>query len=212
MTIEIKAEKRTKLGKLNSLRDEGFLPAVFYGHKKESTPIQIKKNDFIKAWKEAGESTVISLNIENSSIDALIHSVDIDPIKNIPLHADFYVFEKGHKVEVSIPLSFDGVAPAVKDFGGILIKSLHEIKVEAEPSKLPHEIKVDLSKLVSLDSQILAKDIELGNGVKLMENEDEVVASIAVAKEVVEETAPADLSSIEVEKKGKKEEEEAASQ
>jgi ribosomal protein L25 (general stress protein Ctc) len=51
MTITINAEKRDKLGKLESVRAAGFLPAVYYGHKKEATPIQIKKTDFIKAWK-----------------------------------------------------------------------------------------------------------------------------------------------------------------
>ena len=63
MTLTLNAEKREKIGKLESLREAGFLPAVFYGHKKESTPIQIKKIEFLKAWKNAGESTVIKLNM-----------------------------------------------------------------------------------------------------------------------------------------------------
>jgi large subunit ribosomal protein L25 len=102
MTINIKAEKREKIGKLESLRKAGFLPAVYYGHKKEATPIQIKKNDFLKAWREAGESTVISLKTDNGDLEALIHDVDIDPVSSEPRHADFYVFEKGHKVEIAV--------------------------------------------------------------------------------------------------------------
>jgi large subunit ribosomal protein L25 len=158
MTIEIKAEKRTEIGKLDNLRTSGFLPAVYYGHKKESTPIKIKKSDFLKAWREAGESTVITLQIPEGHIEALINDVDIDPLTNEPRHADFYVFEKGHKVEIGVPIEFEGVAPAVKDLGGILVKVLRELKVKAEPSNLPHEIKVDISGLLDLQSQILQRN------------------------------------------------------
>ncbi len=207
MTIEIKAEKREEVGKLESLRASGFLPAVYYGHKKESTPIKIKKNDFLKAWKNAGESSVIKLQTPSGDLEALIHDVDINPITGEPRHADFYVFEKGHKVEISIPIEFEGVSPAIKDLGGILVKVLREIKVKAEPANLPHEIKIDISGLVDFQSQILAKDITLPKGVELMENLEEVVAAVSEAKEEVVEATPVDLSQIEVEKKGKKDEE-----
>lgn len=208
MTINIKAEKREKLGKLDGLRKAGFLPAVFYGHKKEATPIQIKKNEFLKAWKNAGESTVIKLNTPDGDIEALIHEVDFDPVSGEPRHADFYVFEKGHKVEISVPLEFIGVSPAVKDLGGVLMKIMHELKVKAEPSNLPHQIEVDISPITELEGQILAKDLNLPKGVELMENPEEVVVTVATPKaEKKEEEAPVDLSQIEVEKKGKQEEE-----
>jgi len=209
MTIEIKAEKREKIGKLKSLRKEGLMPAVCYGHKKEALPIQIKKNDFIKAWKNAGESTVIKLIIPTGSIEVLIHDIDFDPITNEPRHADFYIFEKGHKVEVAVPIEFIGISPAVKDFGGVLMKIMHEIKIEAEPNNLPHQIDVDISSITELEGQIQAKNIVLPKGVSLAENPEEVVVTVATpkAEKKEEEETPADLSQIEVEKKGKKEEE-----
>jgi large subunit ribosomal protein L25 len=204
MTIDIKAEKREKLGKVEALRKEGFLPAVYYGHKKESTPIQIKKSDFLKAWKNAGESTVIKLQTPDGDMEALIHDIDLDPVTGEPRHADFYIFEKGHKVEIAVPLEFVGVSTAVKDLGGVLMKILHELKVSAEPSNLPHQIEVDISPIAELEGQILAKDLKLPKGVELMENPEEVVVTVATPKEEKEEeAAPADLSSIEVEKKGK---------
>lgn len=207
MTITIKADKREKIGKLESLRNAGFMPAVFYGHKKEATPIQIKKNDFIKAWKNAGESTVIKLDTPNGEIEALIHEVDLDPLTNEPRHADFYVFEKGHKVEIAVPLEFIGISPAIKDLGGVLMKIMHEMKVKAEPSNLPHQIEVDISLITELEGQILAKDIVLPKGVELMEHAEEVIVTVATpkAEKKEEEVAPADLSQIEVEKKGKQE-------
>lgn len=192
---------------MDGLRKEGWMPAVFYGHKKKSVPIQIKKSDFLKVWKNAGESTVVKLSTPDGDQEALIHDIDLDPITNEPRHADFYIFEKGHKVEIAVPLEFVGISPAVKDLGGVLMKILHEIKVKAEPSNLPHQIEVDISPITELEGQILAKDINLPKGVELAENPEEVVVTAATPKaDKVEEEAPVDLTQIEVEKKGKQEE------
>ena len=211
MTI-LDIQIRDKNAKLDKLRKEGKMPAVFYGKKTDSTPIIISQKDFIKVWKEAGESGVINLKDKSVSLDALIHAVDIDPVTDKPIHADFYVFEKGKKIEVSVPLDFVGVAPAVKDLGGTLVKALHELKVSADPQHIPHDIKVDISILATFENQILASDIVLPEGVVLMEHENEVVASVAQPKAEESEAPeePVDLSAIEVEKKGKKEEGEIA--
>lgn len=206
----LEAQQRTKSEDLSKLRKEGKMPAVYYGKKTTSTPISFLQKDFLKAWREAGESGVITIKTKEGSADALIKDVDVDPVTDVPRHADFYVFEKGKKIEVSVPLEFVGVSPAVKDLGGVLIKVLHEIKISSDPQNIPHEVQVDISPLIEMDSQILAKDVILPTGVTLVENENEVVVSVARPKEEIEEeVAPVDLSTIEVEKKGKKEEEEA---
>src|SRR3989344_8958135 len=141
-------------------------------------------------------------------LNALIYEVQVDPVKGQPIHADFYVLEKGQEVTVHIPLEFTGISVAVKDLGGSLVKVLHEVEVKAQPENLPHNFVIDISSLDTLDSQILAGSIILPKGVTLVTHGTDVVAAIAVAKEEVEE-APIDIASIEVEKKGKKEEEEA---
>lgn len=206
--INLDAQLRDKAVNLDTLKKEAKMPAVFYGKKTESTPISILKKDFIAVWKKAGESGVVSIKTEKGTVDTLIQAVDVDPVTDIPRHADFYVFEKGKKVEVSVPLEFVGVSPAVKDLGGLLVKSLHDLKISADPQSIPHTIDVDISSLVDFSSQILASQIKLPSGVELIENPEEVVASASAPREeLVEESAPIDLSSIEVEKKGKKEEE-----
>ncbi len=209
MTIELSAEMRdTKKESLDALRKKGLMPAVFYGKKQKSTPITVTNADFLKVWGKAGESSVVSLKLGSSVYDCLIHEIDIDPIKNMPRHADFYVFEKGQKLRVKVPIEFVGVAPAVKDLGGVLVKVLHELEIEAEPKDLPNKIEVDISPLTVFDSQVLAREIKLPVGVTLLAGGEEVVASVYEPKEEkIEETAVApDLSTIEVEKKGKKEE------
>lgn len=201
--LKLKVENRDKSQKIDGLRKAGKMPAVFYGKKDKSTPITITKAEFRKVWKLAGESSVIELVGTGIDAQALIYDVDLDPVTDEPRHADFYVFEKGKKITISVPLEFIGVAPAVKDLGGTLVKVMHEIEIEAMPKDLPHNINVDISLLVNFDSQIIAKDIKLPEGVTLLTKSDEVVVSVYETKEEVEEVAPIDLASIEVQKKGK---------
>ncbi len=205
MTV-LTAQKREG-GKAHTARRSGLMPAVIYGRKEKSTPITVPLIDFQKVYEKAGESTVITLKGLGEEKDVLIHDVAYDALSGLPLHADLYAIEKGQKVTVSVPLQFEGVSPAVKDLGGILVKVIHELEVEAEPKNLPHTIPVNIEKLGTLESQIHVSDIALPTGVTAEADPDDVVAMISVAVEEVEEAAPVDLSQIEVEKKGKKEEE-----
>ena len=206
LTVQERDTKKGTKASPESLRKKGLLPAVFYGPKEKTTAIVLNKIDFVKTLREAGESTVIGLQTPKGEIEALVREVSYEPERGEPIHVDFYIPEKGKTVAVYVPLVFVGTSFAIKDLGGTLVKVLHEIEVEALPKDLPHDIKIDINALVDLDSQILAESISLPAGVTLITEPEEVVAAISVAEEENEETAPVDLSSIEVEKKGKKEE------
>jgi large subunit ribosomal protein L25 len=202
--LTLKTEIRSKTDKLETIRKAGKVPAVFYGKKEASTPISIPKIDFLKVWKEAGESSVVTLETPLGVKESLIQDVDLDPITGVPRHADFYVFEKGHKVEVELPIEFVGTSLAVKDLGGVLVKVLHKLKIEAMPKDLPHNILIDIGTLANFGDQILAKDIVMPDGVELKEHLEEVIALVSAPREEKEEeVTPIDLSTIEVEKKGK---------
>lgn len=203
---KLKATTRDLKIKTADLKKKGLIPAVYYGKKEKSTPIAVGIIDFKKVWKEVGETTTFELETPKGTTNAMVYDVQRDPIKNEPVHVDFYVVEKGQKVEVEVPLVFVGVAPAEK-LGGIVVKVLHEITVEAEPQNIPHEIAVDVSGLTDMDSQILVSDLKLPTGLDLITEPEEVVAAISEAEEEKDEAPTAvDMSAIEVEKKGKKEE------
>jgi large subunit ribosomal protein L25 len=206
--MQLAVEKRNIETKPAVIRREGMMPAVIYGRSEESTPITVSRKDFEKVFKTAGSSTVITLKGLGEEKDALIHDVEFHAVSGEPLHADFYAIEKGQTVTVSVPLEFEGVSPAVKDLGGILVKVIHEIEMEVLPKDLPNMVHVDISKLTTLDSKILVSDLKLPSSAILSIPTDEVVAMVDTAKEETEESAPMDLSSIETSvERGKKEEE-----
>jgi large subunit ribosomal protein L25 len=205
--LTLSVEKRGKTGAgAPALRRAGSIPAVVYGAHHASTPITIQARAFEKVLREAGEATIVSLSGLGEPLPTLIHEVDLDPITNHPRHVDFYAVTKGEKVEVAIPLVFVGESPAV-EAGANLVKVLYEIEVKADPMSLPHNIEVNLSALKVVNDRIHARDLVLSAGVELISEPEEVVALVQeVVEEKEEVVAPADISSIEVEKKGKDEE------
>jgi large subunit ribosomal protein L25 len=207
----LKTKKREKKDSLKAIREDGFIPAVYYGRTQDSVSISIPLKDFEKMWRDAGESSVVTLEDENSKkLEALIHEIDLNPLTNRPRHVDFYVFEEGKTIEVSVPLEFVGVAPVVKNQGAMLVKVSHQVLIETMPRNIPNSLEVDISMLENFDSQILTKDIKLPKDVTLKEDSEEVVAAVSrpQEEEEPEETSEdVDFSSIEVEKKGKEEEE-----
>ena len=206
--MELAVTKRDIAKKPKSLREEGFLPAVVYGRREESTPISIDRKAFEKVYKAAGASSVVTLTGLDADKSTLIQQVDVHPVSGDILHAAFYAIEKGQKVTVSVPLQFDGVSPAVKELGGILTKVIHEIEIECEPAELPRAIHVDVSKLVTLEDQIKVSDLTFPASAKISVDQDEVVAIISVAKEEPVEAPVMDISAIETSvERGKKEEE-----
>ncbi len=209
------ATKRGKADKLALIRNNGMVPAVVYGAQVENTLVSVLSTDFVKVLKVAGETSTIVLDITSADgkdkptkVDVLIHEVQVDPVKGHPIHIDFLAIDMNKPVEVTIPLEFTGLAKAEKDGLGTLVKVLHEVDIEALPKDLPHNIVVDVSGIATLEDKIHVKDIKLPKGVTLVTDGEEVVALVAAVKEEVE-AAPVDLSAIEVEKKGKKEEEAA---
>lgn len=210
--MKLTIQKRTETA--DAVRATGNIPAVFYGPKAESTPITVNGPEFIKVWRQAGESSVITLTGLGEDHDALIHDISKDPVRDTVTHVDFYVIEKGKKVQVAVPLEFVGEAAAVKTLGGVLIKVIHELEIEAMPKDLPHSIEVDISSLVDFDAQIKVSDIKLPAGVTAEIDGDEVVALVSAPKEETEEAPTTiDMSAIGIsEERGKKEEEEASAE
>lgn len=173
--------------KLDALRAEGGLPAVFYGPKETATPITLDAAVFSKVWRDAGETTILSLEGVGEPKDVLIHDVDVHPVTGAPRHVDFYVLEKGKKIEIAVPIEFEGVAPAEKE-GAVIVKVLHEIEIEVEPKELPQHLMVNLESLVHLGDHISAGDVPLPPSATLITGPEEIIVS--ATEQHIEEDMP----------------------
>ena len=197
--MELKAKPRTELGKkTNALRRAGFLPAVVYGEEIKSQSISVPYKDFEKAYKEAGESTLLKLDVDGKSYNVLIHDIKNDPIKDTPLHADFYAVRMDKTIRTKVHIEFFGESPAVKNEGGVLVKVMQELEVEALPQDLPHELRVDLSGLLAFKSKLFVKDILLPKGVKILADQDEIIVLVETPRSEEELAALKETPTAEV--------------
>lgn len=183
--IELQIQARETKGQPDTLRDAGVLPGVIYGHKEAAQPIQMDRAVFEKLWKKAGETTIIKLMGVGESKDSLIHEVEVHPVTGVPHHVDFYVLEKGKKIQIGVPISFIGTTDAEK-VGGILVKVLHEIEIEVAPAELPQHLDVDVSGLHNIGDHIKVGDVKLPPSATLITDPEELVVSITEQK-IVEE-------------------------
>jgi len=184
-------EVRQRDGRVSAdtVRKAGSVPAVFYGPKEQTTPIAIDARKLEHVWKEAGETTIVTLKGVGEDKDTLIHDAQFHPVTGKLLHVDFYVLEKGKKVKIKVPLEFTGAAPAEK-LGHIIVKALHEIEIEVTQQELPHSLSVDLSKLANVGDHIVVRDIDLPPSASLVASSEEIVASVKEFKEEPVEVAP----------------------
>lgn len=191
LTLDVQA--RDEKTSSSDLREKGFIPAVFYGPKEQSTPIAIETRQFERVFKQAGETTIITLRGADGDKETLVRDVQLHPVTDVPLHADFYVLEKGKKIEIKVPLEFVGEAPAEKA-GHIVVKALHEVEIEVTPAELPHHLEVDISKLENVGDHILASQIPLPPSAELKTGAEEIVVSItAFVEEKIEEPKPTEI-------------------
>lgn len=177
--LELKAEPRKILGKkVKRLRKTGYIPAVLYGHKIKSLPLAMEAKEFHRIFSQTGETSILSLAVDGKKHNVLIHDLARDPLTSEILHVDFYEVKMDEKLKAKIPLVFVGESAAVKSEGGVLVKAIQEIEVEALPKDLPKEISVEISSLNTFEDKIQIKDLSVAQSVKILAEPDEMVASV----------------------------------
>ena len=179
----LQAKKRTIFGKKNKgLREKGFIPAVLYGKKIETLPLEVKAQDFNSIYKKSGDTNIIDLVFEDQGKEqvknVLVQDISNHFLNGLPMHIDFYEVEMDKLIKAHIPIVFTGESPAVNK-GGILIKSMNEVEVEALPKDLPHEIPVDISALTDFDQTIYIQDINFSDKIKVLVDQNTPIASIS---------------------------------
>ena len=193
------------------MRKSGLIPAVLYGKNQESIPLQVSVKDFKKAFELAGESTLIFINVDGQTYPTIIHDMSKDVISDSILHVDFYKVRLDEKIKAKVAVVFQGESPAVKDLGGIFVRNINELEIEALPQDLPHEIVVDISSLNNMGDQILVKNLKLGSNLKVMAEDEEIIATVQEPMSEAElekalEAPTTTVEDVEVIKKEKEEE------
>lgn len=187
--IPLKAIERTILGKqVNKLRKQGLIPGHVFGKNLETEHVSVKKIDFTKVLKEAGETGLVDLKIGEEQIKpVLIRQVQVDPVRGEMLNIDFYQVNLTEKTKVNVPIILVGEEPeAVHSGEAVVIQPMMEVEVEALPTDLPEQIEVDITSLKAIDDAILVSQLTVPEGVTILAEPESVVVKLdnAVTEEM----------------------------
>lgn len=183
-SVELKATLRDlKKETLHAKRTAGVVPAVLYGQGKENKNVWVNGLEFGKVFEEAGENTVVSLEIEGGAKEnVLIYDYQMNPLSGKITHVDLLRVNMKEEIETEIPLVFVGEAPVVKEKGGIFVKVMDNVEVRCLPGNMPHEFEIDLTTLVEFEDRITVGDIKVPADVEILNNPETIIASVSAPR------------------------------
>jgi large subunit ribosomal protein L25 len=209
MALELVAQPRTQFGReVKQLRVKGLVPGELYGFGIKNEHVSVTMKEFMKLYKKAGESTLVDLMIDGKKHPVLINDVQFNPITDEIESIDFYQVRLDQKIRLKVPVNFVGEAPAVKEKGGILVKALSEIEVEALPTDIPHQLEVNLKTLTDIGTSFAVSQLVVPAGVRILVDPTFVIMTVTARMTEEQEaalSAAADVSTIKTEGEEKKE-------
>lgn len=187
--IPLEAKLRDLNKSAKALRGERKIPAIYYGRGQKNIHLELDYHTFRKVFKKTGESTLIDLKVEGQKepIKVLVHNVQYEPVQDTFQHVDFIHVVMTESITTKVPIEFTGMSSAVKDLGGILTVSKHELEIKCLPLDLPHSIEVDISSLVDFNTVIHVSDVEISDKVEILDSLEDSVVTVTMPKEEKEE-------------------------
>ncbi|MGB7157220.1 MAG: 50S ribosomal protein L25 [Tepidisphaeraceae bacterium] len=187
-SANVTAKPRSELGSRANkrLRDAGFIPGVIYGHKEAVVPVTLPKKEVV-GYLDKG-AHVFDIALGGKSEKVLVKEVQYDHLGMEVLHVDFARVSLDERVEVTVPLELKGEPKGEAD-GGVLQQIVAELELECLVTEIPDAIRHNVSEM-ALGDVLHIKDLKLPPGVKAMQDEDLIVATV---KEIAEE-APAEVA------------------
>jgi large subunit ribosomal protein L25 len=185
--VVLKATKRDVRGKqVGALRRAGLLPGVIYGRHTEPVNITLDARSANSTLSKVGSSSLVTIDVEGKQYPVLVRERQRNYIKGNLIHVDFLAVSLTEKIKAEVRIELTGLSLAVKDSDAVLVTGLHTLSVECLPADLPDHITVDISPLAKVGDSIHVRDITLGDKVRILDSEDDMIVNATYAKIEVE--------------------------
>ena len=185
--VVLKASKRDVRGKqVGALRRAGLLPGVIYGRHTEPVNITLDARSANASLSKIGSSSLVTIDVDGKEYPVLVRERQRNYLKGNLIHVDFLAVSLTEKIKAEVRIELTGLSLAVKDSDAVLVTGLHTLSVECLPADLPDHVTVDISPLVKVGDSIHVRDISLGDKVRILDNEDDMVVNATYAKIEVE--------------------------
>ena len=183
--LNLSVNKREVTGKkVSELRSNGLTPIHMYGPEIESSPLQCDSKILDRVITDAGTNIPVTVIVDGGEQDNLcfIREVQYHPVTNKVLHVDFMKVQVEKSVRAQVPISVIGTSPAVRTMGGTLLQPLLTLTVEALPLEIPKTIILQAELLADFETNFYVSDIEVNEGVNVINEASEMVASVVAPR------------------------------
>lgn len=204
--VTLSAEKREGTGKgvARKLRQAGKIPAVLYGRDMDAVHIAVDGHEADLLFRSIPvDNTIIQLQVEGDKEphQTLVREIQTHPWKGTLVHVDFLRIQAGVMVDVNVPLHLIGTPVGVKDEGGVLEQTIHDIPISCIPSAIPESIELDVSGM-GLNDVLHVSDLPVEEGVEIQLPGERTVCSVSVPRALIEEDEDEDELEDELELEG----------
>jgi large subunit ribosomal protein L25 len=197
--LQAATRSNTGKGAARSLRREGKVPGVIYGHNRSPEPLVIESAALSKMLLgiSAG-TTVLDVVVDGRpAVKALIREIQRDSVRPAEiLHLDLYEVRADEKVTLSIPIHLVGIPDGVRNFGGVLDHSLRELEIEVLPVDIPEHVELDVTAL-AIGHSLFVRDVKIEKA-EILNDPDTPVCSV-VAPRTEEAPAPVEEAAVTAE-------------
>jgi len=180
-TLDAATRTDTGKGAARSLRRQGKIPGVIYGHDRSPEALAVDTAALSKMLSGiSAATTIVEVAIDGRApVKALIREIQRDSLRPARiLHLDFYEIRADEVVTVPVPVHLVGIPDGVRNFGGVLDHSLRELEVEVLPADIPESIDLDVTAL-TIGHSLFVRDITLAKGVILNDPDTPVCTVVA---------------------------------
>lgn len=186
--VTLQAESRnTGRHPIRELRNVSRVPAVVYGQGMDALAISLDAKKLGLALRAAGNG-LLEMEIPGQGVlHVLVRELQRHPVKHNVLHVDFLAVSMTQKVRMEVRVVPEGVAPILSNQDMVLVRNMDTIMIECLPGDIPEHLVADLSKLVTVDDEVLVSDIKAPAGVKIMTEGDHVVFAVTPSRAALEE-------------------------
>ena len=185
--MKLSVKKRDVFGKkVKNLRAQGLVPAVIYGKHVEAESISCVKNDLLKIYRAAWYSTPVELTGDVDQL-VLINSLQLDPVSDEIISADFLAVSRTEKVSAKIPVVTFWESQLEKLNEGKIMQIRDEVEVEAFPQDLPNKFEIDISVLQTINDVFFIKDLKVSDKVTILDDPELPILTVSVLSDEAEE-------------------------
>src|SRR5213593_2671010 len=196
--VSLVASLRQAAGKgaARQARLQGKVPAVIYGHGRETQPLEVAAQALEKALTGAEpQNTIIELALDGKKVKTLIREIQRHPLRPDIIHVDFYEIHAEEKVTLKVPVHLMGNPDGVRNAGGVLDQVTREVEIEVLPENIPDRVELDVTALKIGDS-LHVRELTIPNA-KILTEADLTIATV-VPPRAEEVAAPTPEAATEV--------------